>query len=59
MAVAYNPSIVTNGLVLCVDAGNQKSLNIPSQSDHGYADWYCYISGTATYSIVNSTGGVI
>ncbi len=25
MGVAYNPSIVTNGLVLCLDAGNAKS----------------------------------
>lgn len=25
MGVAYNPSIVTNGLVLCLDAGNSKS----------------------------------
>jgi hypothetical protein len=25
MGVAYNPQIVTNGLVLCLDAGNQKS----------------------------------
>lgn len=59
MAVAYNPSIVTNGLVLALDAANQKSLNIPSQADHGYADWYCLVSGTATYSIINSNGGII
>lgn len=25
MAIAYNPKIVTNGLVLCLDAANQKS----------------------------------
>jgi hypothetical protein len=59
MGVAYNSSIVTNGLVLALDAGNTKSLNIPSQSDHGYADWYCLVSGTATYSIINQTGGII
>lgn len=27
MGVAYNPSIVTNGLILCLDAGNVKSYN--------------------------------
>lgn len=27
MAVAYNPSIVTNGMVLCLDAGNTKSYS--------------------------------
>lgn len=59
MSVAYNTSIVTNNLLLALDAANQKSLNIPSQSDHGYADWYCLVSGTVTYSIINSTGGVI
>ena len=59
MGIAYNSSVVTSGLVLALDAGNQKSLNIPSQSDHGYADWYCLVSGTVTYSIINSTGGII
>lgn len=59
MGIAYNPTIVTNGLVLALDAGNQKSLNIPTQADHGYAEWYCIISGTATYSIINPTGGII
>lgn len=59
MGIAYNPSIVTNNLVLCLDAGNPKSLNIPTQADHGYAEWYCLVTGTATYSIINSTGGTI
>lgn len=27
MGISYNPSIVTNGLVLCLDAGNTKSYN--------------------------------
>jgi hypothetical protein len=59
MGVFSGPDISESGLVLCLDAANQKSLNIPSQSDHGYADWYCLVSGTVTYSIVNSTGGII
>ena len=59
MARHNNPRITTDGLVLCLDAANQKSINIPSQSDHGYADWYCLATGTATYSIVNSSGGSI
>ena len=59
MACAAGPDISENGLVLTLDAGNSKSLNIPTQADHGYADWYCLVSGTVTYSIINSTGGVI
>lgn len=59
MGVFSGPDINENGLVLALDAGNQKSLNIPTQADHGYAEWYCLVSGTATYSIINSTGGII
>jgi len=28
-------------------------------SSHGYAEWYCFVTGTATYSIVDPNGGVI
>ncbi len=59
MGCFAGPDISENGLVLTLDAGNSKSLNIPTQADHGYADWYCLVSGTVTYSIINSTGGVI
>jgi hypothetical protein len=59
MGVYAGPNISGDGLVLAFDAGNSKSLNIPTQSDHGYADWYCLVSGTVTYSIINSTGGII
>jgi hypothetical protein len=59
MGAYAGPDIVESGLVLALDAGNTKSLNIPTQADHGYADWYCLVSGTVTYSIINSTGGVI
>ena len=59
MSCAAGPDISESGLVLALDAANIKSLNIPTQADHGYADWYCLVSGTVTYSIINSTGGVI
>lgn len=59
MGLGHSPRIVTDGLVLCLDAANQKSINLPTQADHGFADWYCFVNGTATYSIINSTGGII
>lgn len=59
MACFSGPRISNDSLVLHLDAANLKSLNIPTQADHGYADWYCFVSGSATYSIVNTTGGVI
>ena len=59
MGVFAGPDVSENGLVLALDAANQKSLNIPTQADHGYADWYCLVTGTATYSIISSTGGII
>ena len=59
MGCFSGPDVSESGLVLALDAGNQKSLNIPTQEDHGYANWYCLVSGTATYSIANSSGGSI
>jgi hypothetical protein len=53
MAVSYNPRIVTDGLVLALDAANPKSyVNIPGITDHGISDWYCFVSGTVTYSAI-------
>jgi hypothetical protein len=53
MATSYNSKIVTDGLVLCLDAANPKSLLYsPTPNDHGISDWYCFASGTATYSII-------
>ena len=54
MGVGYNPRIVTSNLVFAYDAANPKSLNIPTQADHGWSDWICLVSGTATYSIVDA-----
>lgn len=59
MSLGHGASVVRNGLLLYLDASNRKSLNIPSQADHGFADWYCFVTATATYSIVNSSGGII
>lgn len=52
MGLNHSPSIVTSNLVFAIDAANIKSINLPTQADHGWADWYCITSGTATYSIV-------
>lgn len=54
MSAYAGPEITNSGLVLSIDAKNINSLTLPSQGDHGYADWFCFISGTATYSIVNA-----
>lgn len=40
-----------SSLVLALDAANIKSLPYhPSTTDHGISDWYCFATGTATYS---------
>lgn len=59
MGAAAGPDIADSGLVLALDAADFNSLNIPSQADHGYAEWYCMVSGGAVYSIINPTGGII
>lgn len=60
MATGYNPKIVTNGLVASFDAANPKCFptTTPIQ-EHGYADWYCFVTGTATYSIVSSGVSIV
>jgi hypothetical protein len=60
MGVGYNSRVVTNGLVLSLDAANPKCFptTTPIQ-EHGYADWYCFVTGTATYSIVSSGVSII
>jgi hypothetical protein len=67
MSAYAGPEISSLGMILAVDAKNINSLTLPSQGDHGYADWYCFVSGTATYSILSSgvtiyqrtSGGVV
>jgi hypothetical protein len=53
MGVYGGPNVVEDGLVLALDARNAKTYDdIPDTTDHGISDWYCFISGTATYSAI-------
>ena len=53
MGVAAGPKVVTEGLVFSLDARNLKTYDeIPGITDHGISDWYCFVSGTATYSAI-------
>jgi hypothetical protein len=53
MACAAGPKTVTDGLIFALDARNAKTYDeIPGITDHGISDWYCFISGTATYSAI-------
>lgn len=53
MASAAGPRIETDGLVFALDAKNTKTFDdIPGITDHGISDWYCFTSGTATYSAI-------
>ena len=52
-----NPSIT--GLSTYYASEFSENIDYVSQANHGYSNWYCLVSGTATYSIVNSTGGII
>ena len=60
MGVAAGPKTVTDGLVFALDARNAKTYDeIPGITDHGISDWYCFISGTATYSAIYSNTEII
>ena len=53
MGVSAGPKIETGGLVFALDARNVKTYDeIPGITDHGISDWYCFTSGTATYSAI-------
>ena len=53
MASAAGPKIKIDGLVFAFDAKNTKTFDdIPGITDHGISDWYCFTSGTATYSAI-------
>ena len=53
MGVSAGPRIETGGLVFALDARNTKTFDdIPGITDHGISDWYCFTSGTATYSAI-------
>lgn len=55
MSIAYNSSIVTNGLVLCVDAGNQRSYSgTGTQWNDAISSGYNFIlTNGPTYSSSN------
>ena len=60
MGVAYNPQIVTDGLVSTFDATNLNSFpDTTPIKEHGYAEWYCFENGTVTYSIVDAGVSII
>jgi hypothetical protein len=53
MGVSAGPRIETDGLVFALDAKNTKTFgDIPGITDHGISDWYCFKTGTMTYSAI-------
>lgn len=55
MGCFAGPKIVNDNLVLDLDAANIKSYQYyPTTTDHGISEWYCFVSGTATYSIITA-----
>lgn len=55
MSVFANPNFVQSGLVLCLDARNEKCFpNTTPVQEHGYAEWYCFETSTVTYSIIQA-----
>jgi hypothetical protein len=53
MSTSAGPNIVEDGLVLYLDATNEKSYPYhPDTMDHGISDWYCFLNATITYSII-------
>jgi hypothetical protein len=67
MSTYSGPQIVLDTTVVTnVDFGNAKSFPAPVTGNHGYSQWICLVSGTATYSIIDAnvtifqnTGGTV
>jgi len=60
VGVFAGPKAVTDGLVFALDARNAKTYGeIPGITDHGISDWYCFTTGTATYSAIYSNTEII
>jgi len=55
MGVFSGPEISEGGLVYSFDAVNPKNfpelMSVPASNEHGYAEWYCFVTATVTYSI--------
>jgi len=53
VGVFAGPKTETDSLVFALDARNAKTYGeIPGITDHGISDWYCFITGTVTYSAI-------
>ena len=60
MGVFAGPKTETDSLVFALDARNAKTYgDIPGFTDHGISDWYCFTTGTATYSAIYSNTEII
>jgi hypothetical protein len=55
MSTYSGPITINDGSnITSVDVANQKSFPKPNTiTNHGYSTWYCFVTGTATYSIVD------
>ena len=63
MGVFSGPETSEGGLVYCFDPGNSKNfpdttLMLPP-NEHGYAEWYCFVTNTVTYSIVSAGVSIV
>lgn len=55
MSVSVGPRIVTSNLLVNVDAANIKSYPYhPGPSDHAISEWYCFVTGSATYAAMEN-----
>jgi hypothetical protein len=53
MGVSAGPRIEIDELIFAFDAKNTKTFDdIPGITDHGISDWYCFKTGSATYSAI-------
>lgn len=63
MSIVYNPSVVTDGLVFCLDAANQKSYsyseNLLNTSTPGGAYWQTSLYATAVANAVMAPDGTM
>jgi len=52
MSVYAGPEISNDNIVLSLDAANIKSYPFRTAiTNHGYSNWYCFVTSTVTYSL--------